>query len=89
MQNAAGDNRKMQGVAYKDKTKPNDIRNSNINAAKGNFLLSYIMTLTVIYFVTRYFTNLTLLYNVLLQVVQEQGKKIFLYCITSPNVFNL
>lgn len=37
MQNAGGDNRKFQGLAYKDKTKPADIRNSNINAAKGKY----------------------------------------------------
>lgn len=35
MQNASGDNRKSMGVAYKDKSKPADIRNSNINAAKA------------------------------------------------------
>ncbi len=28
----------VQGQAFKDKSKPADIRQSNINAAKGNFL---------------------------------------------------
>lgn len=32
---AAGDGRRALGQAYKDKTKPADIRASNINAAKG------------------------------------------------------
>lgn len=31
----SGDNKRPQGGAYKDKTKPTDIRSSNINAAKG------------------------------------------------------
>lgn len=32
---AAGDASKSRGMAYKDKTKPADVRLSNINAAKG------------------------------------------------------
>lgn len=32
---AGGDANKHRGVAYKDKSKPTDIRLSNINAAKG------------------------------------------------------
>lgn len=32
---AAGDANKVRGVAYKDKSKPADVRLSNINAAKG------------------------------------------------------
>lgn len=39
LQAAASDNRITQGGAYKDKSKPTDIRNSNINAAKGNYYL--------------------------------------------------
>jgi hypothetical protein len=31
----SGDSRKTQTGAYKDKSKPADIRSSNINAAKG------------------------------------------------------
>ena len=34
-QTGAGDSRKAQAGAYKDKSKPADIRSSNINAAKG------------------------------------------------------
>ena len=34
-QTGAGDSRKTQTGAYKDKSKPADIRSSNINAAKG------------------------------------------------------
>lgn len=30
-----GDASKSRGVAYKDKSKPADVRHSNINAAKG------------------------------------------------------
>lgn len=37
MATAGGDTNKVRGVAYKDKSKPDDIRQSNINAAKGNF----------------------------------------------------
>lgn len=33
---AGGDANKTRGVAYKDKSKPADVRLSNINAAKGN-----------------------------------------------------
>lgn len=33
--NAGGDSGKVRNVAYKDKSKPADIRQSNINAAKG------------------------------------------------------
>lgn len=33
---ASGDATKSRGVAYKDKSKPQDVRLSNINAAKGN-----------------------------------------------------
>lgn len=36
----SGDNKKLQGGAYRDKTKPTDIRSSNINAAKGNSFIS-------------------------------------------------
>lgn len=32
---AAGDSNKGRSVAYKDKSKPGDVRTSNINAAKG------------------------------------------------------
>lgn len=35
---AGGDTGKVRNVAYKDKSKPADIRQSNINAAKGNNL---------------------------------------------------
>lgn len=31
--------KKPQGQAYKDKSKPADVRASNINAAKGKFLI--------------------------------------------------
>lgn len=34
---AAGDSNRNRSVAYKDKSKPADVRSSNINAAKGNF----------------------------------------------------
>lgn len=34
---AGGDAYKSGGIAYKDKSKPTDIRLSNINAAKGKF----------------------------------------------------
>lgn len=34
-----GDNRGSHGQAYKDKSKPTDIRNSNINAAKGKIAI--------------------------------------------------
>lgn len=37
MKAASGDVRSVHNVAYKDKAKPTDIRNSNINAAKGKF----------------------------------------------------
>lgn len=33
--NAGGDNNRYRGVAYKDKSKPTDVRRSNINAAKA------------------------------------------------------
>lgn len=33
---ASGDGRGAHGKAYKDKSKPADIRSSNISAAKGN-----------------------------------------------------
>lgn len=33
--NAAGDASKAKNVAYKDKSKPTDVRTSNINAGKG------------------------------------------------------
>lgn len=33
---AGGDANKSRGTAYKDKSKPQDVRLSNINAAKGN-----------------------------------------------------
>lgn len=36
---ASGDSNRQHNVAYKDKSKPTDIRNSNINAAKGNYFL--------------------------------------------------
>lgn len=32
---AGGDANKARGTAYKDKSKPQDVRLSNINAAKG------------------------------------------------------
>lgn len=32
---AGGDASKSRGIAYKDKSKPADVRSSNINAAKG------------------------------------------------------
>lgn len=32
----SGDTSKVRGVAYKDKSKPADVRKSNISAAKGN-----------------------------------------------------
>lgn len=35
---AGGDAGKSRGVAYKDKSKPADVRSSNINAAKGKHL---------------------------------------------------
>lgn len=35
---AGGDSNKTRGVAYKDKSKPADVRLSNINAAKGNLI---------------------------------------------------
>lgn len=34
-----GDNRGSHGQAYKDKSKPMDIRSSNINAAKGKIAI--------------------------------------------------
>jgi T-complex protein 1 subunit delta len=34
-QSVSGDSRKAQAGVYKDKSKPADIRSSNINAAKG------------------------------------------------------
>lgn len=37
VKSGAGDNKKTQSGAYKDKSKPTDIRSSNISAAKGNF----------------------------------------------------
>ena len=44
---ASGDGRRPQGQAYKDKSKPTDIRSSNINAAKGisniNFIIKFYM----------------------------------------------
>jgi T-complex protein 1 subunit delta len=36
-QSGLGDSRKAHTGAYKDKSKPADIRSSNINAAKGKF----------------------------------------------------
>lgn len=33
----SGDTSKVRGVAYKDKSKPADVRKSNISAAKGNW----------------------------------------------------
>jgi hypothetical protein len=36
-QAGSGDSRKAHAGAYKDKSKPADIRSSNINAAKGKF----------------------------------------------------
>lgn len=38
MKAASGDAIKSHKIAYKDKSKPTDIRNSNINAAKGKLL---------------------------------------------------
>lgn len=35
---AGGDSVKVNSSVYKDKSKPTDIRLSNINAAKGNFI---------------------------------------------------
>lgn len=36
---ASGDGRNAHGQAYKDKSKPTDIRSSNINAAKGKYII--------------------------------------------------
>ena len=36
---ASGDGRNAHGQAYKDKSKPTDIRSSNINAAKGELIM--------------------------------------------------
>jgi hypothetical protein len=41
VQSGSGNNRKTQSNAYKDKSKPGDIRSSNINAAKGKFGILY------------------------------------------------
>jgi hypothetical protein len=38
-QSGLGDGRKTRPGAYKDKSKPADIRSSNINAAKGKFII--------------------------------------------------
>jgi hypothetical protein len=40
-QTGSGDNRRTQSNAYKDKSKPADIRSSNINAAKGKSSIEY------------------------------------------------
>lgn len=37
---AGGDSAKVNSAVYKDKSKPTDIRLSNINAAKGRYLLN-------------------------------------------------
>jgi T-complex protein 1 subunit delta len=37
VQSGSGDSRKAHTGAYKDKSKPAEIRSSNINAAKGKF----------------------------------------------------
>ena len=45
---ASGDGRNAHGQAYKDKSKPTDIRSSNINAAKGKYIiiLKYILNVS-------------------------------------------
>lgn len=42
---ASGDGRGALGQAYKDKSKPTDIRSSNINAAKGEQAIDIEMLL--------------------------------------------
>lgn len=48
---ASGDGRNAHGQAYKDKSKPTDIRSSNINAAKGKYIiiLKYILNVSLKY----------------------------------------
>lgn len=52
MTNAAGDGHRTQSNVYKDKSKPQDVRSSNMTAAKGTYhrLLFTVITFTSIIF---------------------------------------
>lgn len=56
---ASGDGRNAHGQAYKDKSKPTDIRSSNINAAKGKYIiiLKYLFhSSSIIFYTSKNFT---------------------------------
>lgn len=57
---ASGDSNRGKTVAYKDKSKPADVRTSNINAAKGKQIIVHKINLKVNIFLTNHYFSLKL-----------------------------
>lgn len=59
---AGGDFNKVNSAIYKDKTKPTDIRLSNINAAKGKYSNLHLLFNCSIAMVLQFLNNIPPLY---------------------------